>query len=228
MKIGYARISTIDQSFNLQVDALNNAGCEKIYREIVSGAKAERSQLTAMLNDLRKGDILVIWKLDRLGRSLKHLVSLVGELVQKDVGLQSINDPIDTTTPQGRLSFNIFASFAEFERELIRVRTQAGLSAARARGRFGGRPKGLPKEAEATACAAETLYLERKLSVRQIIEKLNISKGTLYSYLRHRGVHIGEYKKQNIKDVQRTLFAPITYPQKNHFESRLPLDSHVI
>ena len=102
----------------------------------------------------------VIWKLDRLGRSLKHLVELVGELAERKVGLQSLNDPIDTTHAQGRLVFNLFASLAEFERELIRERTQAGLSAARARGRIGGRPKGLPAKAEATAMAAETLYRE--------------------------------------------------------------------
>lgn len=198
MKIGYARVSTKDQNFNLQIDALKNTGCEKIYREVVSGAKAERAQLNSMLENLRKGDILVVWKLDRLGRSLKHLVELVSELVKKGVGLKSINDPIDTTTAQGRLSFNIFASLAEFERDIIRERTQAGLSAARARGRVGGRPKGLPKKAEATAYAAETLYLEKKLTVEQIAEKLNISKGTLYSYLRHRGVQIGEYKTHNL------------------------------
>jgi DNA invertase Pin-like site-specific DNA recombinase len=144
-----------------------------------------------MIENLRSGDVLVIWKLDRLGRSLNHLIGLVNELMERGVGLKSVNDPIDTTTPQGRLSFNLFASLAEFERDLIRERTQAGLSAARARGRSGGRPKGLPKKAEATACAAETLYRERELSVQQIADKLGISKSTLYSYLRHRGVKVG-------------------------------------
>jgi len=191
MKIGYARVSTKDQKFSLQIDALKKIGCEKIYKEVISGAKVERTQLNLMLKDLRKGDVLVIWKLDRLGRSLKHLVELVGDLINKGVGLKSINDPIDTTTPQGRLSFNIFAALAEFECDIIKERTHAGLSAARARGRLGGRPQGLPKTAEATAYAAEALYLERKLTVKQIAEKLNISKSTLYSYLRHRGVQIG-------------------------------------
>lgn len=191
MKIGYARVSTKAQSFNLQIDALKKTGCEKIYKEIISGAKAERTQLNLMLKDLRKGDVLVIWKLDRLGRSLKHLVELVSDLMNKGVGLESINDPINTTTSQGRLSFNIFAALAEFERDIIKERTHAGLSAARARGRFGGRPQGLPKTAEAAAYAAETLYLEKKLTVKQIAEKLNISKSTLYSYLRHRGVQVG-------------------------------------
>ena len=131
--------------------------------------------------------MLVIWKLDRLGRSLRHLVELVGILMDRGVGLQSLHDPVDTTTPHGRLTFNIFASLAEFERDLIRERTQAGLSAARARGRNGGRPKGITPQAEATAMAAETLYREGKLSTRQIADKLHISKSTLYAYLRHRG-----------------------------------------
>ncbi len=137
----------------------------------------------------------MIWKLDRMGRSLKHLVELVGNLIERKVGLLSLNDPIDTTSAQGRLVFNLFASLAEFERELIRERTQAGLSAARARGRMGGRPKGLTPRAQATAMVAETLYRERKLSVAAIAQKLHVSKSTLYSYLRHRGVAISAYEK---------------------------------
>ena len=196
MKIGYARVSTKDQNFGLQIDALQKAGCEKLYREVVSGARTERPMLDRVVDSLRADDVLVIWKLDRLGRSLKHLVELVNTLRERGVGLQSLNDPIDTTTPQGRLSFNLFASLAEFERDLIRERTQAGLSAARARGRNGGRPKGLSAQAEATACAAETLYLERKLSVRQIADRLGISKSTLYAYLRYRGVAISPYQRR--------------------------------
>jgi DNA invertase Pin-like site-specific DNA recombinase len=191
MQIGYARVSTKEQSFDLQVDALRKIGCDKVLKEVVSGANAERPVLNTLLRDLRPGDVLVIWKLDRLGRSLRHLVELAGTLMEQDVGLKSLNDPIDTTTPQGRLTFNLFASLAEFERDLIRERTQAGLSAARARGRKGGRPKGLPPQAERTAYAAETLYRERKLSVREIAEELGIAKSTLYDYLRHRGVPIG-------------------------------------
>lgn len=145
---------------------------------------------------VRAGDAVVIWKLDRLGRSLKHLVELVGELAARNVGLQSLNDPIDTTHAQGRFVFNLFASLAEFERELIRERTQAGLSAARSRGRVGGRPKGLPARAEATAMAAETLYREGRLSVSAIGKKLHISKSTLYRYLRHRGIAIGVSAKK--------------------------------
>ena len=146
------------------------------------------------MGQLRAGDVLVIWKLDRLGRSLRHLVALVGELVRRDVGLLSLNDPVDTTSAQGRLVFNLFASLAEFEREVIAERTKAGLSAARARGRRGGRPAGLSSQAEATAMVAQTLYLERRLSVAAIAKKLHISKSTLYRYLRHRGVQVSVNK----------------------------------
>ena len=180
-KVGYARVSTAQQSPQLQIDALQSAGCQQIYQEIASGAKAQRPQLEEMLAQLRSGDVLVVWKLDRLGRSLTHLVQLVNQLLEQDVGLQSLNDPIDTTSAQGRLMFNIFASLAEFERELIGERTQAGLKSARARGRSGGRPKGLSEQAKLTAAAAESLYQEGKLSVRQISRQLDISTGTLYS-----------------------------------------------
>lgn len=210
MKIGYARVSTRDQKADLQVDALKQAGCERIYQDIASGAKSARPELDKLLAHVRPGDAVVIWKLDRLGRSLKHLVELVGELAERKVGLQSLNDPIDTTHAQGRLVFNLFASLAEFERELIRERTQAGLSAARARGRIGGRPKGLPAKAEATAMAAETLYREGRLSVSAIGEKLHISKSTLYCYLRHRGVDIGTYQKSaRSRDQQHNVASPV-------------------
>lgn len=194
MKIGYARVSTRDQNLDLQVDALKRAECERIYQDVAGGSKTARPALDEMLGQLRAGDVLVIWKLDRMGRSLKHLVELVGSLIERKVGLLSLNDPIDTTSAQGRLVFNLFASLAEFEREVIRERTQAGLSAARARGRVGGRPKGLSSQSQATALAAETLYRERRLSVAAIAQKLHVSKSTLYSYLRHRGVEIGPYK----------------------------------
>jgi DNA invertase Pin-like site-specific DNA recombinase len=195
MKIGYARVSTRDQKADLQMDALKKAGCERIYTDVASGAKTARPELDKMLTDARKDDVIVIWKLDRLGRSLRHLVELVGDLSGRGVGLQSLNDPVNTTTSQGRLVFNIFASLAEFERELIRERTQAGLTAARVRGRLGGRPKGLSSQAESTAMAAETLYREGRLSVNAIGRQLNISKSTLYRYLQHRGVKIGAYQK---------------------------------
>jgi DNA invertase Pin-like site-specific DNA recombinase len=193
MKIGYARVSTREQNLTMQVIALEEAGCKKIYEEVVSGAKVDRPILENLITQLRPGDVLVIWKLDRLGRSLKNLVELVQKLIENNIGLCSLNDPVDTTSSQGRLIFNIFASLAEFERDVIRERTQAGLNAARSRGRFGGRPKGLDKAAEATACAAETLYKEKKLSVLDVCKKLSISKSTLYKYLRHRNVAISTY-----------------------------------
>ena len=191
MRVGYARVSTKDQSFDLQIDALKKAKCDEIFKEVVSGAKTARPVLDDLLFRLRSGDVLVIWKLDRLGRSLKHLVTLTNELWERQIDLISLNDPIDTTTAQGRLVFNIFAALAEFERDLIRERTQAGLEAARARGRKGGRPSGLSKQAEATAMAAETLYQQGKLSVQAICDQLSISKPTLYAYLRHGGVKAG-------------------------------------
>ena len=140
-----------------------------------------------MLSQCRAGDTIVIYKLDRLGRSLIHLVN---KLMEEGIHLQSLTDNIDTSTSQGKLMFNVFASLAEFERDLIRERTQAGLKAARARGRLGGRPKGLSKEAEATSYAAVVLYREGNLSVQQIAHHLGISKMTLYKYLRYRGVEI--------------------------------------
>ena len=157
--------------------------------------------MTQLLESLRPNDVLVVWKLDRLGRSLKHLIEVVTKLLEMEVGIKSIQDPVDTTNSHGRLIFNIFASLSEFERDLIRERTFSGLSSARARGRLGGRPKGLSPSAESTACAAETLYLEGKLSVSQIASKLGISKGTLYTYLRHRNVEIGSYIKKKHKEL---------------------------
>jgi DNA invertase Pin-like site-specific DNA recombinase len=192
VKIGYARASTKDQLLNLQVDALEKAGCSRVVSEIVSGAKVERPALNKLLESVHPGDVLMIWKLDRLGRSLTHLIEIVNQLLERKVGLKSLNDPIDTTTAQGRLTFNIFAALSEFERDIIWERTDAGLSAARARGRKGGRPKGVPAAAQPTACAAETLYREGKLSTQQIADRLNISKSILYSYLRYRGVAIGK------------------------------------
>ncbi|MEQ8882754.1 MAG: recombinase family protein [Cyclobacteriaceae bacterium] len=191
MKVGYARVSTLDQNYSLQLDALKEAGCEKIFKEKASGSKSTRKELDRMIDQLREGDELVIWKLDRLGRSLQHLVTVVRELMDRGVGLISLNDPIDTTTSQGRFVFNLFASLAEFERDIIRERTMAGLKAARARGRQGGRKPGLSESAEKTAIAAEVLYKEKTLSIDEICDKLKISKPTLYKYLRFRKVKIG-------------------------------------
>jgi DNA invertase Pin-like site-specific DNA recombinase len=190
VKIGYARVSTQDQNLEMQLDSLQKAGCEKVFQEKASGIKSDRPQLAAMQQILREGDVIYIYKLDRLGRSLKHLLEMTSDFEKRGIGLVSINDFIDTTTAQGRLIFNIFASLAEFERDLIRERTKSGLEAARARGRKGGRSRGLSKEAEKKAMLAQTLYNERKLGVNEIAADLEISKMTLYKYLRHRGVQI--------------------------------------
>lgn len=192
MKLGYARVSTRDQDLNLQLDALTAQGCQKIFQEKITGASKDRPELTRLLEQLREGDTVVIWKLDRLGRSLKDLVALVTEIQAKGAGLQSLNDSIDTTTPQGKLTFHLFAALAEFEREIIRERTMAGLQAARARGRKGGRPKGLSRKAEHLAMIAEKFYKEGELTVTEICQELSISRSTLYSYLRHRGVKVGK------------------------------------
>lgn len=191
MKFGYARVSTQDQKFELQIDALKEAGCEKVFKEKASGSRTKRVELDKLLDQMRSGDELIIWKLDRLGRSLPHLVSIVQELLDRGIGLKSLNDPIDTTSSQGRFVFNLFASLAEFEREIIRERTLAGLKSARARGRKGGRKPGLSDNAEKTAIAAEVLYKEKCLSINEICNKLSISRPTLYKYLRFRKVKIG-------------------------------------
>lgn len=181
MNIGYARVSTQDQNLDLQIDALTKAGCDKIYEEKASGSKAERLELQDMLKHLRRGDNLVIWKLDRLGRNLKHLIELVGELDKKGVGLISLQEKIDTTTANGKLVFHIFCSLAEFEREIIRERTNAGLAAARARGRVGGRKKALKEE---DVKALRALSQDKTLSISQICSRLGISKATYYNYLK--------------------------------------------
>lgn len=185
MKLGYARVSTRDQNLDLQVDALKKAGCADthIYMEQVSGAAKDRPELQKVLGQLREGDVLVIWKLDRLGRSLADLVRLVNEIQGKGAGLHSLHDNIDTTTPTGKLTFHIFAAIAEFERDIIRERTKAGLESARARGRKGGRPKGLSKDAQIKAAAATSLYAQKR-SVSEICKTLSISKKTLYKYLK--------------------------------------------
>jgi DNA invertase Pin-like site-specific DNA recombinase len=195
MNIGYARVSTRDQNPALQLDALTKAGCETIFQEQASGATKARPELDRLLASLRPGDTVTIYKLDRLGRSLKHLLDMVAELEFRGVGLVSLTDAINTTSAQGRLVFNLFASLAEFERELIRERTHAGLASARARGRVGGRQRGLSEQAERTAIIAETLYREQQLGVNEIAQRLRISKVTLYKYLRHRGVVIHAYRK---------------------------------
>lgn len=190
MKIGYARVSTKDQNLSLQLDALEKEGCKQIFQEKVSGAKSDRPELRKMIDQLREGDVIITWKLDRLGRSLRDLVNLVNEIQDKGAGLKSLHDSIDTTTPQGKLTFHLFASLAEFERDIIRERTKAGLDAARARGRKGGRPKGLTKESKDKAIIAETLYKQGDMSITEICKHLGIARSTFYSYLKIRGVKV--------------------------------------
>ncbi|GAB3319884.1 recombinase family protein [Larkinella ripae] len=189
MKIGYARVSTLDQNLSLQLNALQKAGCEKIYQEKISGTKTQRPQLDKMIEHVRAGDTIVFWKLDRLGRDVKHLIELVGDLEKREVGLISLNDPIDTTTAQDRLVFRIFASLAEFERETIRERTLAGVAAAKAKGVVLGRPEGLTDEAKRQARVVESLHRDG-VSVSEIARQLKISRTTAYSYLKYRNVQI--------------------------------------
>jgi DNA invertase Pin-like site-specific DNA recombinase len=175
-----ARVSTHDQNLHLQQDALQAAGCEKIFVDEVSGTLSERPGLTKALEILRRGDTLVVWRLDRLGRSLKDLIGWVHTLETQGVEFKSLQEAIDTVSPSGKLTFHLFAALAEFERNLIRERTQAGLSAARARGRSGGRPKALDKDKRALAVE---LYDQKKLPLKKICAMLDISKPTLYAYV---------------------------------------------
>ena len=181
MLVGYARVSTSDQNLDLQNDALQAAGCERLFTDTVSGARGERPGLTAALKECRSGDTLVVWKLDRLGRSLPHLVETVRDLSVRGVGFKSLQEQIDTTTSSGKLIFHIFASLAEFERDLIRERTNAGLIAARARGRNGGRPRGVDQKKQQAALA---LKQDTQRSVREICEIVGISRNTYYKYTR--------------------------------------------
>src|SRR5512144_1593331 len=181
MLIGYARVSTQDQTLDLQKDALQKAGCERIFTDTASGAKAERVGLDEALSYIRPGDTLVVWRLDRLGRSLKHLIETITALDTRKIGFKSITEAIDTTTSGGKLIFHIFGALTEFERDIIRERTQAGLTAARARGRKGGRPKALtPKKQE----QALTLYNAKTHTIDEICRTLNISRATLYRYIK--------------------------------------------
>jgi DNA invertase Pin-like site-specific DNA recombinase len=181
MLIGYARISTQDQTLALQQDALAAAGCGKVFTDTVSGGSVERHGLAEALAYVRAGDTLVVWRLDRLGRSLKHLIEVVADLERRQIGFRSLTESIDTTTSGGKLIFHVFGALAEFERALIRERTQAGLAAARARGRQGGRPRKLdtPRKVK----MARYLYDDERRSIKEICQTLRISRATLYRYV---------------------------------------------
>src|SRR5689334_14772800 len=182
MLIGYARVSTQDQTLDLQLDALKKAGCEKLYTDTASGAKAEREGLEEAINYAREGDVLVVWRLDRLGRSLRHLIDTITTLNNRKVGFRSITENIDTTTSGGKLVFHIFGALAEFERDIIRERTQAGLQAARARGKTGGRPKRQPSARQ--VAMARALYADKTNSIKDICKTLGISRSTFYRYIK--------------------------------------------
>src|SRR5919205_877188 len=183
MLVGYARVSTTDQTLNLQHDALTKAGCTKIFTDTASGALAERKGLTEALSYVRPGDTLVVWKLDRLGRSLKDLITRITELETRKIGFKSLTENIDTTTSGGKLIFHIFGALAEFERDIIRERTRAGLEAARARGRNGGRPKAATLNDPKKVAMAQALYNDPKNSIADICKTLRISRATLYRYV---------------------------------------------
>lgn len=176
-RIGYARVSTDDQNLDLQRDALIKSGCTLIYEEAISGKNIERLELQQCLKAIRAGDTLVVWRLDRLGRSLTDLIHIVNELEKRNIAFESLTEKIDTSSATGRLIFHVFGALSEFERNLIRERTQAGLVAARARGRNGGRPKKLSKQHE-----REILRLmeDPEIPVRQIADRYGVSRATIY------------------------------------------------
>ncbi len=180
MLIGYARVSTHDQNLDLQLDALTAVGCEKVFTDTATGSTQVRTGFNDMQAALRSGDAVVVWRLDRLGRSLKHLVEFVNELESFGIGFMSLTESIDTTTPGGKLVFHIFAALAEFERNIIVERTKAGLVSARARGKTGGRKKKLSKSQRELAVS---LYCQKSHSLSEICTMFNISKPTLYAYV---------------------------------------------
>src|SRR6266567_4272443 len=183
MLIGYARVSTSDQTLNLQKDALEKIGCSKIFTDVISGSTTERQGLDEAISYVGEGDTLVVWRLDRLGRSLKHLIETITNLNNRKIGFKSITENIDTTTSGGKLIFHIFGALAEFERDIIRERTNAGLQAARARGRLGGRPKAKTLDTPKKISLAQSLYDNRNNSIDDICKTLNISRATLYRYI---------------------------------------------
>lgn len=177
MLLGYARVSTAEQTHDLQMDALRAAGCERIFTEVASGARTDRPQLTALLDTARAGDTLVIWRLDRLGRSLQHLIKVSDDLQCREIALKSITEGIDTTTTAGRFVYSLLGALAQMEREVLIERTRAGLAAAAARGRKGGRPRALD---DGKVRAAQAMLAAGTLSGAEIAKQLGIAPSTLY------------------------------------------------
>lgn len=193
LRIGYARVSTDDQDLSLQRDALQQSGCAEIYADTISGTKTDRPELANCLRALRQGDTLVVWRLDRLGRSLKHLVEIINDLEKRGVRLESLTESIDTSTASGRMIASIFATLAEYERNLIRERTIAGLKAARARGRKGGRKPVLgPKEKR----EIEALLLDPKITVKDVAERYGVSRNTIYQHIDVKAINEAMNKKR--------------------------------
>jgi DNA invertase Pin-like site-specific DNA recombinase len=184
MLIGYARVSTNEQTLDLQKDALEQIRCAKIFTDVVSGSKAERKGLQEALAYVRGGDTLVVWRLDRLGRSLKHLIETITRLNDRQIGFKSVTEQIDSTTSGGKLVFHIFGALAEFERDIIKDRTRAGLHAARARGRLGGRPKAKTLDSPKKIALAQSLYENEDNTISEICRTLHVSRATLYRYIK--------------------------------------------
>lgn len=182
MKIGYVRVSKQEQHEALQIDALKAAGCEKWFIDKITGSKAERKGLDEALAYVRPGDTFVVWKLDRAGRSLTHLIALLKNLQERGIEFISLTEQIDTTTPGGKLIFHLMGALAEFERDLIRERTNAGLAAARARGRVGGRPRKLKTNGK--VALARQMFADQSHSILEICAALGISRATLYRYVK--------------------------------------------
>lgn len=204
MNIGYARVSTKDQNLDLQIEALKKVGCEIIFKEKVSGATKNRPELDKMIAHLRKDDVVYVWRLDRLGRSLKHIIDLVLELNSKEIVIKGISDGVDTSTMSGRLFLNIMASLSEYERELIRERTNAGLQSARAKGRKGGRPKGFTKEKISKLLIMRSVYRDVTKAPEEIYKPLGLTRATFYRYAKILDNHSNEeIKKMGLKNERK-------------------------
>jgi len=200
MIIGYARVSTKDQNLDLQIEALEKAGCKKIYQEKISGTTKNRPELDKMIEQFREGDELYVWRLDRLGRSLKNIIDLVLSLSDKGIIIKGITDGVDTSTMNGRLFLNIMASLSEYERELIRERTNAGLQSARARGRLGGRPKGYTQETISKLLLLRNIYKDVTKRPEEIYKPFGLTRATFYRYAKILDHHTDdEIKKMGIR-----------------------------
>lgn len=203
MKVGYARVSTVEQNLDAQVDALNETGCEIIFKEKISGTKKNRPELKRLMDHVRPGDTVVVYKLDRLGRSTVDLIKIVSGWQARGIKFLSLSDQITfDDSPIGKILFTLMAAFAQLERDLISERTKTALAHARKQGRVGGRKKGLSKQAKITAAAAAELYRNDNLSITQICTELGIARSTFYKYLRHQGIEVNS--SRNLLKTKKT------------------------